>query len=329
MTKLFNGPKNSITDIDGFLIGNAQDDHIKSGVTVLTRSTSFRASVSILGGAPGTKETDLLSPDKIVENIDGIVLAGGSAFGLDAASGVMDCLRRQNRGFDAGGGIKVPIVPSAILFDLKNGGFKEWDINPYRELGRNAFLKVSDDFEIGSVGAGCGATTSIVKGGLGTSSVFYGDRIKVGGIVAVNSVGSPCFPETNILFSDFYGGKNAVNERPAIKSQINPTKLLTGEATTLGIVCTNLDFNKNDLHRIATSAHSGIARAIEPSHTPFDGDIIFSATSGTKSIDRKDRDLMLVCQLSALCITRAVGNAIKAARRKDGDQLDCWVDLKS
>ena len=130
MTKLFNGPKNSITDIDGFLVGNSQDEHIKSGVTVLTRSTSFRASVSILGGAPGTKETDLLSPDKIVENIDGIVLAGGSAFGLDAASGVMDCLRGQNRGFDTGGGIKVPIVPSAILFDLKNGGFKEWDLYP-------------------------------------------------------------------------------------------------------------------------------------------------------------------------------------------------------
>jgi len=278
MTKLFNGPKNSITDIDGFLVGNSQDEHIKSGVTVLTRSTSFRASVSILGGAPGTKETDLLSPDKIVENIDGIVLAGGSAFGLDAASGVMDCLRDQNRGFDTGG-IKVPIVPSAILFDLKNGGFKEWDINPYRELGRNAFLKVSDDFEIGSVGAGCGATTSVVKGGLGTSSVFYGDRIKVGGMVAVNSVGSPCFPGTDILFSDFYGGENAAKERSTINSQINPTKLLTGEATTLGIVCTNLDFNKNDLHRIATSAHSGIARAIEPSHTPFDGDIIFSATS--------------------------------------------------
>ena len=149
----------------------------------------------------------------------------------------------------------------------------------------------------------------------------------MGGIVAVNSVGSPCFPGTNILFSDFYGDENAANERPTINSPINPTKLLTGEATTLGIVCTNLDFNKNDLHRIATSAHSGIARAIEPSHTPFDGDIIFSATSGTQSIDRKDKDLMLVCQLSALCITQAVGIAIKAARRKDGDKLDCWVDL--
>ncbi len=328
MTKLFNGPKNSITDIDGFLVGNAHDDHIKSGVTVLTRSTSFKASVSILGGAPGTKETDLLSPDKIVENIDGIVLAGGSAFGLDASSGVMDCLRSQNRGFDTGA-IRVPIVPSAILFDLKNGGFKEWSMNPYRELGQNAFLKVSDNFEIGSVGAGCGATTSVLKGGLGTSSIFYGDRIKVGAIVAVNSVGSPCFTGTNILFSDFYGEKNRAFERPAINSLINSTKLLTGEATTLGIVCTNLDFSKNDLNRIATSAHSGIARAIEPSHTPFDGDIIFSATSGTQAIDSKDRDLLLVCQLSALCVTQAVGSAIKAATRKKGDQLDCWIDLKT
>ena len=328
MTKLFNGPKNSITDIDGFLVGNAHDDNIKSGVTVLTRSTSFRASVSILGGAPGTKETDLLSPDKIVENIDGIVLAGGSAFGLDASSGVMDCLRIQNRGFDTGA-IKVPIVPSAILFDLKNGGLKDWKINPYRDLGRKAFLNISDYFEVGSVGAGCGATTSVVKGGLGTNSIFYGDRIKVAAIIAVNSVGSPFFPGTNILYSDFYGEKKERLERPPMTAFINSTKLLTGEATTLGIVCTNVNFSKNDLNRIATSAHTGIARAIEPSHTPFDGDIIFSATSGTEPIISKDKDLMLVCQLSALCVTQAVGSAIKAARKKKGDQLSCWVDLKT
>ena len=328
MTKLFNGPKNSITDIDGFLVGNAHDDNIKSGVTVLTRSTSFRASVSILGGAPGTKETDLLSPDKIVENIDGIVLAGGSAFGLDASSGVMDCLRIQNRGFDTGA-IKVPIVPSAILFDLKNGGLKDWKINPYRDLGRKAFLNISDYFEVGSVGAGCGATTSVVKGGLGTNSIFYGDRIKVAAIIAVNSVGSPFFPGTNVLYSDFYSGKKENMERPPMTALINSTKLLKGEATTLGIVCTNLNFNKNDLNRIAISAHSGIARAIEPSHTPFDGDIIFSATSGTEPIVNNDKDLMLVCQLSALCVTQAVGSAIKAARKKKGDQLSCWVDLKT
>ena len=326
MTKLFNGPKNSITDIDGFLVGNAHDDKIKTGVTVLTRSTSFRASVSILGGAPGTKETDLLSPDKIVENIDGIVLAGGSAFGLDASSGVMDCLRIQNRGFDTGA-VKVPIVPSAILFDLKNGGLKDWKINPYRDLGKKAFSNISDNFEIGSVGAGCGATTSVVKGGLGTNSIFYGDRIKVGAIVAVNSVGSPFFPGTKLLYSDFYGEKKYHMERPPMTALINPTKLLTGEATTLGIVCTNVNFSKNDLNRIATSAHTGIARAIEPSHTPFDGDIIFSATSGTEPIISKDKDLMLVCQLSALCVTQAVGNAIKAARKKKGDQLSCWADL--
>ncbi len=326
MTKLFNGPSNSITDIDGFLVGNAHDDKLKSGVTVLTRSTSFRASVSILGGAPGTKETDLLSPDKIVDNIDGIVLSGGSAFGLDASSGVMDCLKNQNRGFDTGS-IKVPIVPSAILFDLKNGGFKDWKINPYRDLGQNAFLNVSETVEIGSVGAGCGATTSVVKGGLGTASFFYGDRVKVGAIVAVNSVGSPCFPNTNILYSDFFGANKEHLEKPPIISLINSTKLLKGEATTLGIVCTNLNFNKSDLNRIATAAHAGIARAIEPSHTPFDGDIIFSATSGTQPIYMKENDLMLVCQLSALCITQAVGSAIKAARKKRGDKLACWADL--
>ena len=220
-------------------------------------------------------------------------------------------------------------MPSAILFDLKNGGFKDWKINPYRNLGQNAFLNISQFFEIGSVGAGCGATTSVFKGGLGTNSIFYGDRIKVGAIVAVNSVGSPCFPGTNILYSDFYGTNGARLEKPPTSSLINSTKLLKGEATTLGIVCTNLNFNKSDLNRIATAAHSGIARAIEPSHTPFDGDIIFSATSGTQPIYSKDNDLMLVCQLSALCITQAVGIAIKAAKRKRGDKLVCWADLKT
>ena len=240
----------------------------------------------------------------------------------------MDCLKNQNRGFDTGS-IKVPIVPSAILFDLKNGGFKDWKINPYRDLGQNAFLNVSEKFEIGSVGAGCGATTSVVKGGLGTASFCYGDRVKVGAIVAVNSVGSPCFPGTNILYSDFFGANKEHLKKPLTSSLINSTKLLKGEATTLGIVCTNLNFNKSDLNRIATAAHSGIARAIEPSHTPFDGDIIFSATSGTQPIYSKDKDLMLSCQLSALCITQAVGNAIKAARKISGDKLACWADLKT
>ena len=206
---------------------------------------------------------------------------------------------------------------------------KGWKKNPYRNLGQNAFLNISHFFEIGSVGAGCGATTSVFKGGLGTNSIFYGDRIKVGAIVAVNSVGSPCFPGTNILYSDFYGANKEHLEKPPTSSLVNSTKLLKGEATTLGIVCTNLNFDKNDLSRIATSAHSGIARAIEPSHTPFDGDIIFSATSGTQPIDSKDNDLMLVCQLSALCITKAVGSAIKAARKKRGDKLTCWADLKT
>ena len=205
----------------------------------------------------------------------------------------------------------------------------DWKINPYLNLGKNAFLNASDNFEIGSVGVGCGATTSVVKGGLGTTSIFYGDRIKVGAIVAVNSVGSPCFPGTDILYSDFYGANKEHLEKPPTSSLINSTKLLKGEATTLGIVCTNLNFNKNNLNRIATSAHSGIARAIEPSHTPFDGDIIFSATSGTQPIDSKDNDLMLVCQLSALCITKAVGSAIKAAKKKRGDKLACWADLKT
>ena len=173
---------------DRGLCGGFNSNIIKKAKSYFSKILNEGKQLKIITvGSKGNDQLKRVYGDKIVENIDGIVLAGGSAFGLDASSGVMDCLRSQNRGFDTGA-IRVPIVPSAILFDLKNGGFKEWEMNPYRELGQNAFLKVSDDFEIGSAGAGCGATTSVVKGGLGTSSIFYGHRIKVGAIVAVNSV---------------------------------------------------------------------------------------------------------------------------------------------
>ncbi len=150
------GPRNLITDVTGLKVGNAQDDHIKTGSTVLVGDKPFTASVHVMGGAPGTKETDLLAPDKTVQEIDALVLSGGSAFGLDACSGVMDGLREMGRGFPIGA-MRVPIVPGAIVFDLINGGNKDWAENPYRALGRAALKNATEGFQIGTAGAGTGA----------------------------------------------------------------------------------------------------------------------------------------------------------------------------
>lgn len=147
------GPRNLITDVSGLRVGNAHDGVLKSGVTVLMADQPFTAGVAVMGGAPGTRETDLLAPDKLVQEVDALVLSGGSAFGLDAASGVADGLRAMGRGF-AVGEIRVPIVPGAILFDLLNGGRKDWTENPYKGLGRAALAALMTDFALGSAGAG-------------------------------------------------------------------------------------------------------------------------------------------------------------------------------
>jgi len=164
------GPKNLITDIPGLRVGNAQDEGLKSGATVLLADAPFTASVQVMGGAPGTRETDLLAPDKSVAQVDALVLSGGSAFGLDACSGVVDGLHAAGRGYQVGRA-RIPIVPGAIVFDLLNGGAKDWHENPYRALGRAAFEAASDSFYIGTHGAGTGALTAMMKGGLGSASL--------------------------------------------------------------------------------------------------------------------------------------------------------------
>ena len=187
------GPQNAITDIDGLRVGNAQDAALKSGVTVLTADAPFTASVHVMGGAPGTRETDLLSPDKSVAQVDALVLSGGSAYGLDACSGVVAGLRAAGRGYRVGSAI-VPIVPGAILFDLLAGGDHGWTDNPYPALGRAAFEAATTHTGLGSVGAGTGATTAAMKGGLGTASLTLASGVTVGALVAANPMGSVTTP---------------------------------------------------------------------------------------------------------------------------------------
>ena len=182
------GTRNLITDVSGLKVGNASDETVKTGATVLVGDRPFVAGLHIMGGAPGTRESDLLAPDKLVQEVDALVLSGGSAFGLDAGSGVADAMREAGRGFDVAGQ-KIPIVPGAILFDLANGGDKNWSENPYKGLGRAALQDASEEFTLGTVGAGTGATVADLKGGLGSASLVLESGITIGALVAVNAVG--------------------------------------------------------------------------------------------------------------------------------------------
>ncbi len=322
------GPKNQITDIDGLLVGHAQDDALKSGTTVLTASTPFTASVAVQGGAPGTRETDLLAPDKTVAAVDALVLSGGSAFGLSAADGAVSALRAAGRGFEAAGH-KVPIVPAAILFDLAAGGDQSWTENPYANLGRAAFKAASDEIALGSVGAGAGATTAAVKGGIGSASLLLPSGHMVAALVAANPVGSVCGPNGHFhaQSSEFKGEFGNLGPDPKNTSDDLPTtKLTPGTATTIGIVATDATLDKAALHRLAISAHDGIARAIIPAHTPFDGDLLFALSTGAKPLTDPVLDPMLLGHAAALCVSRAIARGIYEARPAKGDVLPVWQD---
>ncbi len=314
------GPKNLITDVPGLMVGNAQDDALKSGTTVLTAQTPFVASVHVMGGAPGTRETDLLAADKTVTHVDAIALSGGSAFGLDACSGVSDGLRERGRGFPVGD-ISVPIVPGAILFDLLNGGDKNWDQNPYRNLGRAAFEVASDRFDLGTAGAGTGALAAMQKGGLGSASFVLESGITVGALVAANPLGSVTTPGDRHFWAatfeigDEFGalgpdpnaglGLPQVSRKAQAMKPADPAKT----NTTIAIVATDADLTKPQCQRLAVAAHDGIARAILPSHTPGDGDLVFAASTGARPITTES-ELGVIGHAASLCLARAIARAV-------------------
>lgn len=321
------GPRNLITDVAGLLVGNAQDAGLLSGVTVLTAEHPFIAAVHVMGGAPGTRETDLLAPDKLVEKVDALVLSGGSAFGLDAASGVSDGLRAVGRGFEVGG-MRVPIVPAAIVFDLLNGGAKDWTDNPYRALGRAALDAAGADFVLGSAGAGLGAMTGTWKGGLGSASAVLQNGLTVGALVVVNALGSatvgdgPEFWAAPWELGSEFGGRGAARDYPATVEPL-PAKRL-GEATTIAIVATDAALTKAQAQRMATAAHDGMARALVPSHTPLDGDLVFAAATGLRPLADPVGDSFALCHAASVCLARAIARGVHAARPQPGDRQPCW-----
>lgn len=322
------GPRNLITDVPSLWVGQAQDAKLKTGVTVLGSDHPFTAGVHIMGGAPGARETDLLASDKIVEEVDALVLSGGSAFGLDAASGVADALRQMGRGF-AVGDQAVPIVPGAILFDLLNGGDKAWEKNPYKRLGRQAFEAQSEQFDLGSFGAGTGASTADVKGGVGSASVLLPSGTTVGALVAVNALGSAVAGDGPQFWAapfELDGEFGALGVSEGFGDVHNPvTKLGQHQATTIGIVATDTSLTQAQCTRMAVAAHDGYARALLPSHTPMDGDLIFAASTSART--RADvAEQLAIGHAAANCMARAIARAIFMARPATGDTQPCWAE---
>jgi D-aminopeptidase len=307
--------RNLLTDIPGIRVGHADDAHVASGVTAIVFDEPFVAAVDVRGGGPGTRETDLLDPARTVERIDAIALSGGSAFGLDAASGVQAYLRSIGRGY-AVGNVLVPLVPGAILFDLLNGGNKDWGrYPPYRDLAYAAAERAGTDFALGSVGAGLGATTVNFKGGIGSASTVTESGFAVAALAAVNAAGSivvddgPWFWAAPYEQNGEFGGHGFPSVVPAQALAVR-TKGAPRQNTTLAIVATDATLTKAQAKHLAIMAQDGLARAIHPVHTPLDGDILFAAATGQRFLATPPFDLMAIGTAGAQVVARAIARAV-------------------
>jgi D-aminopeptidase len=327
------GRLNLITDVAGLRVGNAEDPNLRSGVTAVLFEQAAVAAVDVRGGGPGTRETDLLAPESTVQAIDALVLSGGSAFGLDAAAGVQARLRQQGRGF-AIGPARVPIVPAATMFDLLNGGNKDWgSFSPYRELGVAAVDAADLDFAIGSGGAGIGATTADLRGGLGSASAVSPEGYSVGALVVVNAVGQVTIGEGPHFWSAPYeiGGEFGGLGWPTI---ISPealslrTKGHPNGNTTIAVVATDAVLTKPQARRLAIAAQDGLSRAIRPVHTPLDGDTVFAVATGSRPFGDPIWTLSSLGALAADVLARAVARGVYEAASSTGlvDLPPAWRD---
>lgn len=317
------GARNLITDVAGLRVGQAEDERVRTGVTVLLGDAPMTAVVDVRGGAPGTRDTEALDPINLAGAADAIVLSGGSAFGLDAPGGVTSWLRAQGRGFEIRPGApRVPIVPGAILFDLANGGDKSWgDETPYRVLGAKAVVNASLDFALGNAGAGYGATAGAYKGGLGSASAVTDDGFTIGAIAAVNSLGSPLIPGTDVFWAfpfeqnREFGGRRLKEDvvfdldLPSDMKGARPR-----ENTTIAIVATDAELDRVELARLAVMAADGFARALRPVHTPFDGDIVFAVSTAKHKLgEQRAREVMRLGSIAADTLARAIARGVYEA----------------
>ncbi len=324
--------RNLITDVAGVRVGHAEDGKLGSGSTTIVFDEPAVASVDLRGGGPGSRETELLAAHSTVERVDAVVLSGGSAFGLDATSGVQSWLHEHGRGY-AIGTARVPIVPGAIVFDLLAGGDKQWGrFSPYRELGYHAAASASADFALGSTGGGLGATTASLKGGIGSASATTADGVTVGAIVIVNAVGNvtigegPHFWAAPFEQDGEFGGRGWPDQfgpdAVAIRTKGGPR-----QATTIALVATDAILTKAQCHRVAVMAQTGCARAIYPVHTPLDGDIVFAAATGKKALPDPLFTLTALGSLAANVLARAIARGVYEATALPFEgALPAWRD---
>ena len=323
------GPRNAITDVSGLKVGQAEDTMVKTGVTVILADSPVMAAVHVAGGGPGTRETDLLAAGTLVDQVDGVVLSGGSAFGLGAADGVAEALKARGRGFSLmplPGVPPVPILPGAILYDLANGGDKSWVSSPYPALGRKAAEQLSLDIAEGRAGAGFGARAGAHPGGTGTASFVTTDGFTVGALAAVNCFGSVTMPGTDCYWAwpfeidgEFGGARPAQDYtcRPedwgAAKTNPQP-----GQNTTIACIATDAELTLSETKRLADMAVAGFARAIRPVFAPFDGDCVFALSTGRRSVEGP-RPLVLarLGELAAAALARAIARGVFHARAQE------------
>lgn len=320
------GVRNLITDVPGILVGNAEDKDVQTGTSVILAERPAVAAVAVAGGGPGTRETDLLKADTLVEAVDAICLSGGSAFGLGAADGVVTALKADGRGFglmDTPGVPKTPIVPAAILYDLANGGNKNWgDTSPYPDLGRAAYKAAAKDFVLGRAGAGFGARAGALPGGLGSASIQTEDGMTLGALAGVNCFGATQMPGTDCFWAwpyeieEEFGG-----QRPPAKykldaddwgaAKMNPA---LGQNTTIACIATDVSLTPGEARRVAQMALSGFSRAIRPVFAPFDGDAVFVLSTGQTSLaDPRPLSLSRLGELAAGTLARAIARGVYEA----------------
>lgn len=332
------GLRNLITDVPGLKVGQAEDVRVRSGVTVILPDARAVCAVDVRGGGPGTRETDALAAENLVEAVDAVALSGGSVYGLAAADGVAAWLGARGRGFVVSPDPAVPVspvVPAAILFDLANGGDKAWgEAPPYADLGRRAVAAAGEAFALGTAGAGCGAMAGALKGGVGSASVVSADGFTVGAVVAVNCWGSVVAPGGRSFWAAPYemeaefGGLGAAGLAADPDDWGLSKAPAGGRNTTIACVATDAVLTPAQARRVAVMAQDGLARAIRPVHAPFDGDVVFALSTAERALTEPETyTLARIGALAADCLARAVARGVHAATAWPGAAVRTWAAL--
>ncbi|KAA5805035.1 P1 family peptidase [Alkalicaulis satelles] len=322
------GPRNDLTDVAGLSAGQAEDQRVQTGVTVVLCEAPAIGAVDVRGGGPGTRESDLLGPGALVEHVDAIALSGGSVYGLAAGDGVCAGLGARGRGYglmDLPGVPKSPIVPGAILYDLANGGDKAWgETPPYRALGLAALkdAEARAPVRLGRAGAGYGARAGALPGGTGSASYVTQDGFTLGALACVNSFGSVRMPGCDAYWAwpfeiagEFGGARPDVTR--TISAEDWGAAKMDGRPlanTTLCVVATDARLTKDQARRMAVMAQDGLARAVRPAHAPFDGDVVFALSTGRIALpEPAPAALTRLGAIAADCLARAIARGVHAA----------------